>query len=94
MERKGAFTSRPPKIGRRGPAARVVRSSPAEAGVPAEMVDMLGSMTDREDLARLHARNVDLPTIVQLMGRGVPREAIRSILESPDPARKIRRILD
>ncbi|HXI03540.1 MAG TPA: hypothetical protein VNI57_10225 [Candidatus Saccharimonadales bacterium] len=94
MERKGPFTTRPAAMGRRGPAARVVRTSQAEAGVPAEVVDMLGSMTDREDLARLHARNVDLPTIVRLMGRGVPRDAIRSILESPDPARKIRRILD
>jgi hypothetical protein len=93
MERRRLFPPRPPKIGRRA-SDRVVRALPAEAAGPAAMVDMLGSMTDREDLARLHARNVDLPTIVRLMGRGVPRDAIRSILDSPDPARKIRRILD
>jgi hypothetical protein len=51
-------------------------------------------LTDREDLARLFEKNVDLPTILRLAGRQVPRETIRALLESPDPGREARRILD
>ena len=64
------------------------------AAYPAEMADHLGSLTDREDLARLFEKNVDLRTIVQLMGRQVPRETIRSILDSADPSGEIRRLLN
>ena len=64
------------------------------AGWPVEMADILGGLTDREDLARLFEKNVDLATIVRLMGRRVPREAIRSLLESSDPRSEVRRLLD
>lgn len=59
-----------------------------------EVADLLGGLTDREDMARLFEKNVDLATIVRLMGRQVPREAIRGLLESPDPRGEARRLLD
>jgi len=64
------------------------------AGWPVEMEDVLGGLTDREDLARLFEKDVDLATIVRLMGRRVPRETIRSLLESSDPRGEVRRLLD
>lgn len=63
-------------------------------GWPVEMADVLGGLTDREDLARLFERDVDLPTIIRLMGRRVPRDAIRSLLETPNPAAEARKLLD
>jgi hypothetical protein len=77
------------------PPARPHRRGAAKpAGLSAEVVDRLGALTDRDDLARLFARNVDLPTIVRLAGRQVPRDTIRALIDSPDPAREARRILD
>ncbi len=70
------------------------REGARHAGLPAEALDRLGALTDREDLARLYERNVDLATIVRLAGRQVPRETIRALLESPDPGREAKRILD
>jgi hypothetical protein len=57
------------------------------------MADLLGGMTDRDDLARLFSRNVDLPTILRLMGRQVPRETIRALIDCPDPGAEARRLL-
>lgn len=94
----GAMDAKPTRMRPVGPSGSLPRAARRAAirpaGTPAEVVDRLGALTDRDDLARLFERNVDLPTIVRLAGRRVPRETIRRILESPDPPREARRILD
>jgi hypothetical protein len=61
---------------------------------PEEIVDRLGSMTDRQDLERLFDRHVEMSTLVRLMGRQVSRQEIRLLLESPHPEQEIRKLLD
>lgn len=87
------------KTRRSGRKARPIRQTteqPAErqAGIPVELSVALGGLTDREDLARLWEKKVDLGTIVRLIGRRVPRDAIRELIRSPDPGADARRLLD
>jgi hypothetical protein len=58
------------------------------------MPDLLGALTDRDDLERLFARSVALPQIIRLMGRQVSREQIHDLLSSPELERDLRKLLD
>jgi hypothetical protein len=84
---------------RSGRKVRPIRQSTAlpaaqPPGIPVELAEILGGLTDREDLARLFDKKVDLGTIVRLMGRRVPRDTIRDLIQSPDPGTEARRLLD
>ena len=72
----------PPPSGKKG---RVVGQE--------EIIDRLGSMTDRQDLERLFDRHVGISALVRLTGREVSRRDIGDLLESPHPEREIRRLL-
>ncbi len=60
---------------------------------PEEIVDRLGSMTDRQDLERLYDRHVEMSALVRLTGREVSRQEIRELLESPHPEQEIHKLL-
>lgn len=87
--RRGGRETSPPPPGSKGfaPASR--------SRIPGreEIVDRLGSMTDRQDLERLFDRHVGISALVRLMGREVSRRDIGDLLESPHPEREIRKFL-
>jgi hypothetical protein len=82
----------PPAASSRTP--RVVRGTSAVPTSSGDIQDALGSITDRDDLEQLFARHVDLPRILQLMGRHISREQIHDLLKSPHLEHDLKRLLD
>ena len=55
--------------------------------------DIMSGLTDRADLERLFERNVAMPQILRLAGRGIAAETILGLLDGPEPDRALRRLL-
>lgn len=56
--------------------------------------DSLSALTDRTDLEKLFDRKVEMSGILRLAGMGIRRETILALLESPDPSRALRKLLN
>ena len=59
-----------------------------------DLLDEMGSLCERTDLERLFDRKVEMSQILRLAGRGIGRRKILALLESPDPAGALRKLLD
>jgi hypothetical protein len=83
VQLRAARSARPPA------AAPRVRPEAGE-----DIQDVLGSITDRDDLEKLYERQVGLPSILKIMGRQISREEIHQLLLSPHPEKDVRKLLD
>ena len=61
---------------------------------PADIRDLLSSVSERPDLERLFDRKVALSQILRLAGRGIGHDKIVDLLGSPDPSGDLKRLLD
>ncbi len=59
-----------------------------------DLQEALSMASERPDLERLFERRVALPDILRLAGREVSPGRVSDLLESPDLARDLRKLLD
>jgi hypothetical protein len=78
---------------RRHPARRLP-GLPTPGKDPADIRDLLSSVSERPDLERLFDRKVTLSQILRLAGRGIGHDRIVELLGSPDPSGDLKRLLD
>ena len=58
-----------------------------------DLQDTLSSLSDRTDLERLFDRKVGMSQILRLAGKGIRRQTILALLDGPDPAGALRKLL-
>jgi len=58
-----------------------------------DLDETMSGLTDRPDLECLFERQVAMPQILRLAGKGIRTEAIQRLLEGPDPARALKTLL-
>ena len=59
-----------------------------------DLQDSLSALSDRTDLEKLFDRKVGMSRILRLAGMGIRRETILALLESPDPAGALEKLLN
>jgi len=64
------------------------RTAPAET-----LLETMNGLTERPDLERLFDRKVPMSQILRLAGKGVAPGQVRLLLDGPDPAHALRKIL-